>query len=153
MENGTFNIKEFVTQLQDLKKENDKLNHLKKRYVGHAEDIKRVCDSLSDIQKQLDMIRKEIDPVLTIRTKKDNREIKELINTLYKYLKAGNELNVEQIQIKYPELTRSASYYLFNKLKELMFVNERKKGRIKILYYHETNKVVLSSIEKTKLSL
>src|SRR3990167_1984609 len=101
-----FDVKQFVTKINELKTEHDKLLKVKGRYIEYAQKLRTLADSAYNLSTELFTVAKEIDPVESVtapRKRRQKSEVEEMIRELGDKMLAGTHITKEFILTTYPE--------------------------------------------------
>lgn len=118
-------VKEFFDGYNELLKENERLNYIKGVYHEIAKE-------LLDISEKIKEISLKLDPVITVKSKRNATvDYEEILQDLYAKIQSGTHITKELIESAYPEAN---AYYIMNKLKDMKDVKFVKDGRNGRLY-------------------
>lgn len=105
-----------------------KYEDVHKRYVEIAAKIKLMGEELVEMAKI-------IDPLMGVKVRKrSGADYDELVGEVFEKLRSGVQVSVDMIAKSYPDIDKSAHYYIFSKLKKCKGVSVGSVGRKKHLF-------------------
>lgn len=128
---GRIDINSFQKQMAAIINENNKFADLKRMYSSYSDKLKKLADSISEIEKEMLKISKELNPFVKykLNTKtgiKQNRGVTgQQKETLFNMMKSGTYITTELLDATYPNISHNKKMYL---LKSLASLPNVKKG-------------------------
>jgi uncharacterized coiled-coil DUF342 family protein len=133
MENK-FDIGEFQKQFKALVDENNKLRNLRNNYVEYSDKLVDISKRVLIIQKELEELSKEIDPMKTVANRASYKRFdKEQFEDIYNKLQEGVSITNEFLQFSYSCSYQQANT-IMNKLAKMQNVDVAKDGVKKRLF-------------------
>lgn len=126
-------IHEFKKQFDELVAQNDKLEHLKKRYIEHAAKLGEIIATVEASLEDMKKLQNAIDPVVNYTPRAKNSSKKEIIAELYQKMIEGTQVGRSLVMSSYGVSDKEANYIL-ESIKKLPKVEKRREAKNVILF-------------------